>query len=246
MKDLHKKRAKVETRENQHLGDSGEEESVREAKSEIQRRGEHRVREVKEEQNLEEGKNVINRMKFRQDWSKTVIEGGIQGHLRPWESRVLVGETEADCSRLSWILRIHEITFEETNFLGASMQEKAWVGEEMYNSGRVVLVTAVLWLNTVESANKVGVSSHQKRSEGMKVKVLERGMIWRLEFSEDLESLSGAAQDCQHQWQETIKALDVYLMGIKAKGRCSAEGELGWLEKEKGNERTGRKREEGM
>lgn len=32
MKDLHDKRAKVETWENQHLGDSGEEESVREAK----------------------------------------------------------------------------------------------------------------------------------------------------------------------------------------------------------------------
>lgn len=55
-----------------------------------------------------------------------------------------VGETEADCSRLSWILRLHEITFEEINFLRASMQGKERVGdkEEMYNLGRAVVVTA--------------------------------------------------------------------------------------------------------
>lgn len=189
-------------------------------------------------------------MKFRQDWSKIVMGVGFQGHLRPWESSVHVGETEADCSRLSWILRLHEITFEEINFLGASMQGKERVGdkEEMYNSGRVVVVTAGLWLNTVASTNKVGVSSHQrKRKRRYESEGTGKGcMIWRIEVSEDLESLSGAAEDFQRQWQETIKALDIDLMGIKAKGRCSAEGELGWLEKEKGNERTGRKREEGM
>lgn len=180
------------------------------------------------EQNLEKEKDVINKIKLRQEVKYNFQRSRNKGSLVNSREQFASVETEAPCSEQSWSWDWVEITFEEVNFLGASMQGEGvirWQERKCAIQGQWLLLL-LWWLSTIESVNKVEVRSHQR---GREWRYWEEGCVCALRSLRNGRDLV------------SIKALSADLMGINADGMCSTGRKSWWIEREKGNEKKKRR-----